>query len=189
MDPDLVIDHRLRFTLKLLKLPSEHPMCKCTTNAATACECLGTPVKDYQGTLQPHKVLLILQVLPFAIQAKSGRAVVCRAGQAQRFLFWMVTQYRANMVQEQSFLWIVTHTGRANTGFRKTFKFVSTLIPKQAVHNVHNVLALLKQLMELNSSWLLQTAAWFDNGDRSKVFKVCHASCGWQCGRMRWINR
>ena len=87
MDPDLVIDHRLHFTLKLLKLPSEHPMCKCTTNAATACKCLGTPVKEYQGTLQPHKVLLIVQVLPFAIQAKSGRAVVCRAGQAQRFLF------------------------------------------------------------------------------------------------------
>ena len=164
-------------------------MCKCTTDSATVCKCLWTPMKDFQGTWQQQQVLLIVQVLPFAIQAKSGRAVVCRAGQAQRFLFWMVTQYRANMVQEQSFLWIVTHTGRANTGFRKTFKFVSTLIPKQAVHNVHNVLALLKQLMELNSSWLLQTAAWFDNGDRSKVFKVCHASCGWQCGRMRWINR
>ena len=57
---------------------------------------------------------------------------------------------------------------------------VSTPIPKQAVHNLHDVLALIIQLMELNNRWLLQTAGWFQNdGDRStisKVFKVCHTS-------------
>ena len=82
MDPDLVIDQRLRFTLKLLKLPSEHPMCKCTTNAATACKCLGTPVKDFQGTWQQQQVLLIVQVARcFLLQFRPSLEELLYAGQ------------------------------------------------------------------------------------------------------------